>query len=780
MKSDSRPSSLTPSLILFLAALGLRLLWVFYTYFPTLDTAVVGLMALKIQEGARPLFFSGQGYMGALEAYLTAGVFSLLPAGRVSMTLAASAVAALWPVLTFRWLQPFVPVRAAFAAALTVAFPFELALWYTSAPYGGYPEMYVLGTAMLAHAATAWKRGSVHPGRDAALLGALTLLGVWTNLQILPFLGVAGTIWLWLLFPSRREPKVWAPFLAVPVCFLLALVPQILLSASNPASPPLFQNDGMAGHLAESVRALFTHDLGALFSWSGTGTLVRRVHGASVGFLIGLGAFEAFKGERTRLHPLAGMALAFLGVFSLLYFPHPMSGFVPRYLIAPAVLVFAVGTALALASPRRLLRRTAAGTFLLWLVLQTAGLSTAVETRAPAMGKKRDDATSVARVAREKGFDAVRVVGSPMEGHDSAVYAFLTRNTPAFSSSYDERRLDAARAWHHAEHAGYLFPGGYRPYIDGSLRAMNLPVPDMTPAGTKLLMPVPAVPPESLRSERPSKLRTASTHTGADALLDRNPATAWPRDPAATASVTFILDDPAKVAGLRFTCGPAHSFPYQYRVTAHTEGRDDAVELAASHLRLGSSFRAGDRAYFKGYPRRMDIRWPARRVERLTFTYTTGDKNKRPVRLSEAFLLLEDTEIETDLSPKAIANWLEASPDALVLCDRAVTSMLHRRSQAPNELPWSRLLRPWNPRDPHALPESLPLPETGPLGLLVASSYADDTRALLERENLRRSETPLGRFTGFTLPDGAAGMRWDGFTLGRGVESTTDSPAYFD
>ena len=41
------------------------------------DQAVLGIMARHVLRGERPLFFYGQGYGGALEAYLTAGAFRL-------------------------------------------------------------------------------------------------------------------------------------------------------------------------------------------------------------------------------------------------------------------------------------------------------------------------------------------------------------------------------------------------------------------------------------------------------------------------------------------------------------------------------------------------------------------------------------------------------------------------------------------------------------------------------------------------------------------------------
>ncbi|HEY6407432.1 MAG TPA: hypothetical protein VIY29_08190, partial [Ktedonobacteraceae bacterium] len=41
------------------------------------DEATIGLMAMHIQRGELPIFYYGQNYMGALEAYLGAGLFSV-------------------------------------------------------------------------------------------------------------------------------------------------------------------------------------------------------------------------------------------------------------------------------------------------------------------------------------------------------------------------------------------------------------------------------------------------------------------------------------------------------------------------------------------------------------------------------------------------------------------------------------------------------------------------------------------------------------------------------
>ena len=73
------------------------------SYFDS-DQAIVGLMAKHLVEGrARPLFFYGQEYMLAVEAWAMAPVFALLgPTVLRTSTAAAVALGALG-VMTDRW-----------------------------------------------------------------------------------------------------------------------------------------------------------------------------------------------------------------------------------------------------------------------------------------------------------------------------------------------------------------------------------------------------------------------------------------------------------------------------------------------------------------------------------------------------------------------------------------------------------------------------------------------------------------------------------------------------
>src|SRR5438093_9073807 len=76
---DPRPPWWFPLALILIAAIALRI-WILASPLGEVeaDESVVGLMALHIQAGERPLFYWGQPVLGSLEAYLVALAFSLV------------------------------------------------------------------------------------------------------------------------------------------------------------------------------------------------------------------------------------------------------------------------------------------------------------------------------------------------------------------------------------------------------------------------------------------------------------------------------------------------------------------------------------------------------------------------------------------------------------------------------------------------------------------------------------------------------------------------------
>ncbi len=176
-----------------LLALAWKGLWLARDAFPFhADEAVVALMARHILQGARPVFFYGQAYMGSLDAYLIAAGFWLLGQRVLTVRLVQAGLYALTVALSVRLVTRWARDPAAGAAlGLLMAVPTVNLLLYTTITLGGYNEALLLGTLGLAVATAAWATTA----RGAVALGVLGGLGLWVNplagVYLLPAAGYA-------------------------------------------------------------------------------------------------------------------------------------------------------------------------------------------------------------------------------------------------------------------------------------------------------------------------------------------------------------------------------------------------------------------------------------------------------------------------------------------------------------------------------------------------------------------------------------------------------------
>ena len=178
------------ALLLGLVAIAARLPFVFASQMILHhDEATVGLMAQDILAGRHfPIYFYGQRYMGALEAYVAAALLPLFDnpsvALRMAPTLFLSVLVGCQHLLVTRW---FGRMAGVFAALAFIAASPLIAHWTISAR-GGYIEIMLWGTLLWWSYSEWFVRQTQASVRQMAVFGFLVGSGLWLNATIVAFL----------------------------------------------------------------------------------------------------------------------------------------------------------------------------------------------------------------------------------------------------------------------------------------------------------------------------------------------------------------------------------------------------------------------------------------------------------------------------------------------------------------------------------------------------------------------------------------------------------------
>ena len=160
------------------------------------DEATTGLMGLAVLRGDFPIYFFGQPFMGALDAYLAAPLYHTFGVSVRILKVLPLVLILAWMALTV-WLawEGFGRRAATFTAAL-LALPPDFLLSWTVEARTHYQLSVVLGTLALLLAL----RASASPRRDAlvgfGVLGGVLGLAFWTNFLSLVFWPSVGILLL--------------------------------------------------------------------------------------------------------------------------------------------------------------------------------------------------------------------------------------------------------------------------------------------------------------------------------------------------------------------------------------------------------------------------------------------------------------------------------------------------------------------------------------------------------------------------------------------------------
>ncbi len=186
------------------------------------DQAVAGIMARHVLWGDRPIFFYGQSYNGALEAYLTAAVFRLLGQSDLTLRLAHTLFSAVLVAQLYVLARRLYGPRVALAAGLWLAVPAPMLVWWGTAAGASYIEAAVLGTGLFMVAIRRWWLREPRK-YDLPALGLLAGLGVWVHPMIAYYLAALAVAAAPLAWRARARLIRAVPRQAPPVAAAFAL-----------------------------------------------------------------------------------------------------------------------------------------------------------------------------------------------------------------------------------------------------------------------------------------------------------------------------------------------------------------------------------------------------------------------------------------------------------------------------------------------------------------------------------------------------------------------------
>jgi hypothetical protein len=305
----AHPTRLAAGLIAL--AVALRLALAALGWPPTdSDEGTMGLMARHIAyQSAHPIFFYGQHYMGALEAYVAAGFFRVFGASLFALRAAIILISALALVAIYLLARRLAGQGVALFSLALLAIGSQEALSQQTFARGGYAETLLFGAlALLLAIELARENGrtplhrsgegqgrgnpsrSRSPQRGAApalpppvgegaggevprlaayaALGVVVGLGVWSDVLVLPF--ALGALALLAVF--RWRALLGRAGLCLALGLLLGAAPLLIYAARAPGHNPFA---GAAG--VQQSGSAYAGNVVALFAGEVVGTVAESI-----------------------------------------------------------------------------------------------------------------------------------------------------------------------------------------------------------------------------------------------------------------------------------------------------------------------------------------------------------------------------------------------------------------------------------------------------------------------------------------------------------------------
>lgn len=631
-------------LITLVVAFAFRCYLSLRIYLTNFDTATVGLMGLNILDGDRPLFYYGQGYMGALEPYLASGLFALFGASEFTLSLSPILFSVAWIAGTYLLFAELYGPRGGLAAALCLSVSTWSVAWYSIGAYGGYPAALALGSGSLWLALRLVDPllSRQRQWTYALPLGFLAGLALWTNYLAGAYLLTGALVLCVFLVRQPDLPRRLVPFLVGGVFFLLGLCP-VLLSLAQEGPGHIAEWTFSLKFLRRSLEMLWHSSLPEAFYWPEGQPVALRVMtvlalaGAALtsGVLLPAGLRSA-----RRFHYLLPVFFGF--IFLALYLPHHMAHLgVARYILPLSTVLACALFAAPFASPSAWPRWTAGICLALWMATNTASMMVTVRTHAPRKEMKEKLRTEFVHSVLASGVRSVFMVGGHIFGHDGQIYSFTAKNKARFVSVYDERYQPSAQAAEADPAYGFACEDSVLPRLLAALDDLGVSRTLSECPWASLVYdldfkdhPSRAVPHQEMKARLDGQARG-----DAMAVLDRVYETDVRGEYDGRSGLTFDLGAARNVNAIWLTAKGWYKLdlPQGYVLEASTDGVTFRV-VREQPSRLAVVYTAGPMVYAKGYFGLEEIRFEPVPARYLRLRMTGAQRHSTHWALNECWV----------------------------------------------------------------------------------------------------------------------------------------------
>jgi hypothetical protein len=755
-----KPRTKTVLLVLLLA-LG-TLYRLFAAYPITLGRfapASSALQAMHILDGWRPLFYSGQAWMGPAGAYVLAAMFKLFGASSLTLGLFSWLMSALFLLATVRLAHRLFGIDNALVTAALFLVPTDYLMQLSGQPRAHYTIIFVLVPSLFLATLSLLRRH--REGRSLPLpalaLGLLSGFSFWTNMAIGPAIAVSVLLLLWHL---RRDffIRVLAPWVVgwvagfSPVIWYNLTNKAVLSGQINAANTreldhvlrafvinawPRFWGVDFGQLASRPLRALFVAALvwvAVLYLWALVqGWLRWRRREEVLGYQLVFGYFilhlavTAISSYGTRFE--TGTPLSYVGPLFTVAFSIPalvLQSRLPRatkaLALLPLGLFVANNAAMNLVYPKEFIA-----------TIRQHGLSKV--TRFP------DEANPYLKICRKRGID-VGYLGRGFR-EDPAKYENFHLNLEcfgevAFADLSDERYVESALAVDGARRICWvgINEDGLR-MIGATARMEAVGEFGFCSEFRRDSLETTVIPAEPAGS--------ASNRAGAASLVDRNYDSPWQAASPENggAALEFDFGGPEQLREIVLFPADVARSPGSVRIEVSDDGASwrPAIDLPATIPMFWSVWHP----YLKRIKPRMEIVLPRAVEARFCRLRFDGHRNPAGLAIREALFLrdgavIEPSEWESEIDD-VVRAVRERGKGAVVVGDHWFVNFFRSQGFATDFISNEAVTDTGNPNPNLAGPVALDF--TRPQLLVVQRAFLASVEALLRSRSVTFSRTPL-------------------------------------